>query len=260
MTPREAFLDNGWCHFPADAKLAAWIAATRQAALAAADDPALREAWLRHGETWFAGVNALPNDARGRVPGGAALSGDAFDLARELYGDLPLDRAQVSVVYPGYPRRDAAETEAAHRFRLSRDAAHVDGMKPFGPERRRRLGERHAFILGLPFTASRGSPLVVWEGSHRVMRRAFASALEGLEPADWPEADLTEAYHAARREAFQTCPRRELPAAPGEATLVHRLTVHGVAPWDDEAATEPRMILYFRPELPGGPREWLDAP
>ena len=59
---------------------------------------------------------------------------------------------------------------------------------------------------------------------------------------------------------FETCRRVTVPAQPGEAYLVHRLALHGVAPWEDgaEAPEEGRMIVYFRPEFPAGGRDWLE--
>ena len=49
--------------------------------------------------------------------------------------------------------------------------------------------------------------------------------------------------------------------APGEAVLVHRHLVHGVAPWGEQASASPdgRMIAYIRPEF-STIGEWLDAP
>ncbi|MBE0554438.1 MAG: hypothetical protein IH625_12180, partial [Rhodobacteraceae bacterium] len=45
------------------------------------------------------------------------------------------------------------------------------------------------------------------------------------------------------------------------ATLMHRLCLHGVAPWADGAiaAPEGRVIAYFRPEL-ASVADWLTAP
>ena len=105
------------------------------------------------------------------------------------------------------------------------------------------------------------SPVVVYEGSHEMMRERFA-AFFGEAPADnWSEMDMTGAYHAARRGVFETCPRVTVPARPGEAYLIHRLALHGMAPWADGAKAGPdgRMVCYFRPETsdPGG---WLSAP
>ena len=150
-----------------------------------------------------------------------------------MRGDLPLHRAQVSVIYPGYPRPRRGESEAAFRYRLNRDAAHVDGLLGVGDAKRRMLKERHAYILGLPLTAcsAEASPLTVWEGSHNVMRAAFEAALRGVPEPEWENVDLTELYQQTRREVFETCPRVLVPAQPGEAYLVHRLALHGVAPW-----------------------------
>ncbi|MDZ7709216.1 MAG: hypothetical protein U5K36_03295 [Roseovarius sp.] len=127
------------------------------------------------------------------------------------------------------------------------------------------LHERHAYILGLPLTEAnaQASPLVVWEGSHHLMRRAFATALSGIAPRDWANVDLTDTYHAARRDAFETCARVPLFAPPGAAILVHRMALHGVAPWAEGATAPPegRMIAYFRPEFPDETRaDWLTAP
>jgi hypothetical protein len=187
-----------------------------------------------------------------------------MDAATRLYGQLPLHRGQVSVTWPGYPRPRKGESEAAFRYRLKRDAAHVDGLLAVGEARRRMLRERHAYILGLPLTEcdAGASPLVVWEGSHHVMREAFAQALGGRDDAEWREIDLTDAYHAARRTVFETCPRIEVSARPGEAYLVHRHALHGVAPWASGARAPEagRMIAYFRPEFRAGTREWLELP
>lgn len=169
------FLSRGWLRFPDDPALHPWLAAARPAASAAVRAPA-NAGWLRCGGTWFAGVNVLPNDARGAVAGSGPLQGRAVDFLRRL--DLPVqnwDRAQVSVTYPGYPKQSPGESDAAFRFRRDRDAAHVDGLLPIGPDRRRMLREPHGFILGLPLTdTGEGvSPMVVWQGSHRIMRRAL---------------------------------------------------------------------------------------
>ncbi len=258
------FLGAGWARFGYDAALARWAGTARAAALARMADPAHRAEWLQCGGTWFVGVDTLPNDASGAVPDGPPLTGPGYAEARALYGHLPLHAGQVSVTYPGYPRPRAGEPEAAFRYRQRRDAAHVDGLLAVGARRARMLKERHAYILGLPLTdaCKDASPLVVWEGSHEVMRAAFAAALEGITPEQWGEVDLTDVYTAARRDVFARCARIELPARPGEATLVHRLALHGVAPWADGAAApeEGRMIAYFRPEFRGHGADWLTAP
>lgn len=259
----EGLAARGWATFPAEPEVAHWAAAAREAARASVNDPDQRAQWLDCEGTWFVGVDALPNDATGDF-GAGPLPGAAIEAASGLYGVLPLHPAQVSVVWPGYPRPRKGEGEGAFRYRQRRDAAHVDGLHAVGPGRRRKLLERHAYILGLPLVDcdAGASPLSLWEGSHEVMRAAFARALDGVDEADWGNVDLTEAYQAARAEVFETCRRITLTAPVGGAYLLHRLTLHGVAPWQAgaNAPEEGRMIAYFRPELPPGGRGWLDLP
>jgi hypothetical protein len=222
---------------------------------------ALRRRWLRHGGTWFVGVDALPNGPDGAVAGGPPLGGAALGEAARVAGPLPLHRAQVSVTYPGYPAPDPEESDAAHRFRRDRDAAHLDGLLPVGPEKRRHLRELHAFILGIAVTEADpdAAPLVVWEGSHHRIRAAFARAFDGVPAEEWGEIDMTGAYAEVRRAVFASCPRREVPLRPGQCVLVHRHAIHGVAPWREgaRAAEDGRAIVYFRPEV-ARPEDWLN--
>lgn len=245
---------RGWARFPADARSRAWAGAALGTARDLLAAPGY-DSWWRHGRTWFAGVNLLPNSPDGATRG-VPLAGPAIDA---LGWKGPWDAAQISVVRQGYPGRDPGETEASHRFRRDRDAAHVDGPLPVGATRRRMARETHAFILGLPLTRAdpEAGPLVVWEGSHLVIHKEFRTALGDLPPELWSETDLTDIYHAARREIFETCPRVTLHAGPGEALLLHRLVLHGIAPWGPGATADPegRMIAYFRPPMPI--REWL---
>lgn len=257
----ETFRYRGWIRFAYDPDTAAWAARAREAARRAVAEPA-NARWHVCEGTWFVGVDALDNDAEGRVAGATRLRGPAVEFIRAHLGGMPpLHRAQVSVVHPGYPRPREGESEAAFRYRVRRDAAHLDGIKATGPDRRRRIEETHAFVLGLPLNATdeAASPLVVWEGSHEVMRAALAEALAPHDPGDWGRIDITDAYHAARRRVFETCRRVPLHAGPGEAYLLHRLALHGIAPWS-ETATAPddgRVIAYFRPPTRGGVADWL---
>ena len=236
-----------------DPQIALWAGAAADIArpLVAQSD----EAW-RCGETWFVGVDALPNDATGAV-GSVALPWQAFGIEPKK-----LHRAQVSVVRPDYPKAWAGESEAAFGYRLRRDAAHVDGLLGDG-EGRRYLREPHAWILGLPLNDcdAGASPLVVWQGSVEIMRAGIARAFEGIAVADWPNVDITPSYQAARREVFTRCTRIEVPVRLGEATLLHRLCLHGVAPWRAGAHAPPegRMIAYFRPEL-ADLGDWISLP
>lgn len=253
------FARRGWKRFPFEPAVATWAAHADDAAMKAASDPANAE-WLRCGGTWFVGVDVLPNDKCGRLPGGPSLSGAAMDATRTIV-DAPLHRAQASIMYRGYPKQGDDEDAAAFGFRLRRDAAHVDGLHRIMPGRRRLLKERHAWIMGIPLNDCDAAPMTVWEGSHEVMRDALTQAYSGVAPADWAQHDITDAYQAARKTCFATLPRVEVRAKVGEAYLIHRLALHGVAPWDAEAG-ERRAIAYFRPELATGidSAAWLTAP
>lgn len=258
-----ALLERGWARFPAEAALRDWARAALDIARARLADPDWRARWLVCEGTWFVGVDALPNDETGDF-GAGSLGCAALSAAHALYGELPLHPGQLSAVFPGYPRPRAGESQAAFRYRQTRDAAHVDGLLATGPDRRRKLVEPHAWILGLPLTACSpdASPLSLWEGSHHLLRAAFEAALVPHPESAWPQIDLTETYHAARREAFASCRRITLSAQPGEAYLLHRHCLHGIAPWAPSASAPPegRIIAYFRPEFPPGTRAWLDRP
>ncbi|WP_146346958.1 hypothetical protein [Falsiphaeobacter marinintestinus] len=253
----------GWVRFPFDQAVTDWAAHAVIDGRRAVDDPDMAHWHVCEG-TWFVGVDALLNDTAGRVGGSEVLSGRAVDFLRDDLGGWPaLHRAQVSVIYPGYPRPRDGESAGAFRYRQMRDAAHVDGLKPVGPNRRRHPQEFHAFILGLPLTdvGPDAAPMVVWEGSHEVIRAGLREVLDNHDPKDWHTVDVTDAYQEARRTVFETCTRVPLPARPGEAYAVHRLALHGVAPWKPGSKGRPdgRMIAYFRPEM-ADRQDWLISP
>lgn len=260
------FFDRGWARFPFDPEIAAWARAARTPALETLADPGLRAQWLRCGGTWFAGVNALANGPDGgwATRGVPPLRGDVVRFIAEHLGmsSIRWDRAQISICFPGYPQPWEGESPAAFDYRLRRDAAHVDGLRR-DTDRRRRPGETHGFILGVPLVSApaKAAPLVVYEGSHEVMRAALSERLAGVDPQSWPEEDVTETYVAARRRCFAGCPRVAVSANPGEAYLVHRLCLHGIAPWAAGIGGDMRAIAYFRPDsFPGrDPGWWLSA-
>ncbi|MEL6643916.1 MAG: hypothetical protein AAFQ79_08280 [Pseudomonadota bacterium] len=250
--------DRGWVAFAPDPRTLAWAKAALTAAREAIAAPENAH-WLRHGGTWFAGVNVLPNAPDGSLRG-IPLAGPALDfLADHEAMPAAWDRAQISVVYPGYPQPGPGETPANATYRRKRDAAHVDGLLPVGPDRRRVLGETHGFVLGIPLTqaSAEASPMVVWEGSHQIIGAALAQVLRPHPPDTWTEIDVTDAYHAARRRCFDTCRRRIVHVPVGGAYVVHRHALHGVAPWAEGASADPegRIIAYFRPEI--APERWL---
>lgn len=243
---------DGYRVFDADPAVGAWAEAAHAAACAVAADPALQAANLRHADTWFVGVDALPNGADGSVAG-VALGG-SWRAAAAWKG--PWHPAQLSIVYPGYPGQGPGESDANHRYRIARHAAHVDGLLPIGAARRRFLREPHAFILGLPLNQSDAAPLMVWPGSHRIMGDAFRQIIGDAQPET---VDLTEGYQAARRVVFDTIAPKPLVVQPGQAVLLHRHLLHGVAPWAEGASAPPegRMIAYFRPQFSAA--QWLSV-
>lgn len=247
-------MDKGWRRIGPNSSIAAWARAALPLARAAVSRKDLD--W-RCGDTWCVGLEALDNEVDG------AVSGRAFPWSELGLSPVPLHRAQLSTIRPGYPLPWEGESEAAFRFRRNRDAAHLDGLIAEGPEKRRFIREPHAWILGvaLNVVSENASPLTVWEGSHDLIRKALLAALSQTPPDDWGKVDVTDAYQQARKQVFESCPRVSLPIQPGGATILHRLTIHGVAPWEDGAGAPPegRIIAYFRP-LMASVADWLLKP
>ncbi|MGJ8547188.1 MAG: hypothetical protein ACSHWZ_17210 [Sulfitobacter sp.] len=242
---------DGFQTYPFDPATAAWAAAAKARMQKITEDPGIMAQNLRHGDTWFVGVDVLPNGPDGAVDG-VPLAG----TWQEDVPDLPQHRAQVSIIYPGYPQQDAEQSDANHRYRVRRLAAHVDGLLPEGPSRRRFAREYHAYILALPLNHCAASPTVVWRGSYKIMQAAIVSAI-GDSPVG--QVDVTDAYHAARRDVFDRCTPVPLHLGPGEAGLIHRFALHGTEIWGKSSGTgdsEGRMIAFFRPEFPD-PQTWL---
>jgi hypothetical protein len=239
---------DGFVTFGHDPRVARWADAAYQRTVALTAEKGVLAAQLRHQDTWFVGVDALDNDADGTVAG-VALRGP-WEVPQ-----LPLHRAQVSIVYAGYPQQDKDESAANHRYRLNRRAAHVDGLLPVGRDKRRFALEPHAYILGLPLNDISAAPTVVWKGSHHIMKRALVAAIGDQMPTD---VDITDVYQAARREVFETCEMVALNCKVGEAFLLDRFALHGTEQWDPSIAPVPegRMIAFFRPEF-ANPRDWL---
>lgn len=252
------FAARGWQVFDPDPPMLAWAGAALPVAARAMDDPVMRAKWLVCEDTWFVGVDALGNAPDGSV-GGVALEGHALTPLRARNWPLTgLHKAQVSAVWPGYPRPRDGESEAAFGYRLRRDAAHVDGLRAEGADRRRYLREPHAYILGVALSAphSDAAPLVVWEGSHLIVAEAFSRLAAAEGRRDVCALDLTDVYTQTRARIFRECKRVELALPVGAAVLVHRLCLHGVGPWAaPEHVTAPRIMAYFRPEL-ADPARW----
>ena len=173
---------SGYLVFPPTAESCAWASVSAGEAERLIGQPDLPR---RHGGTWFVGVDALPNKSDGSLSG-VPLCGP---WAPHINGWSNWHQAQLSIIFPGYPKRDPSETEAAHRYRVIRHGAHVDGLLPEGPKRRRFLREPHAFVLGIALDDSLASPLMVWPGSHQQMSQALAHAIGDQPPGS---VDLTD--------------------------------------------------------------------
>lgn len=266
------FPESGWVKFNHDAELATWQQHALHPAIESISS-APNKQWLRHQGTWFVGVNALPNDSHGKIAGSNVLSGAAIDWLRRYVhsafaildapsGDIEWDRAQISVCYPGYPKKSPEESDSAHLFRRQYDAAHVDGLLREDGGKARYAREHHAFILGIPLSefSADAAPFVVWEGSQKVIQQRLQKRLATVPVKDWYREDISQVYIQARKEVFARCERKEIYAQVGEAFAVHRLAVHGMAPWAKHASsdTNGRMIAYFRPPIIDA-RQWLNA-
>jgi hypothetical protein len=258
---KEQLQDRGWCRFGPDVALLDWVRSALPVARQAISDPRNARHLLCDG-TWFCGTNLLANDTQGAVIGGPNLAGAAIKF---VHGELGFprnawDAAQISVCYPGYPQPMDGESEAAYRYRVHRDAAHVDGVLAEGPKRRRHVREHHAFLLGIPLVevSPNASPIVVWEGSHAIIGETFRQQFDSLPPESWGKIDVTDAYWSARRQVFAACRRVEISARPGEAYVVHRFALHGITPWacDAPASAGGRIVVYFRPAAKD-PAAWL---
>ncbi|MFT7107027.1 MAG: hypothetical protein ACJAVT_001549 [Yoonia sp.] len=230
---------DGYAVFPHDPRVADWA----RAACEVGYDVLRGDGERRHGNTWFVGVDALPNAPDGSVAG-VPLAGEWL---HHVKAPATWHAAQLSVVFRGYPRQDPTESDAAHRFRRNRDEAHVDGLLSEGAQKWRHLREPHGFFVGVPLNDVAASPLVVWRGSHLMMRSAFQRVYAGHDPSDWGDLDVTEVYQTARRVVFETCQRVPLIAKPGQAILIDRHLLYGVATWDPSIVGDMRMVAYFRP-------------
>jgi hypothetical protein len=251
---------KGWAVFPSEAASEAWCDAAQRRAETVLRDPRLSRDMLRHGRTWFVGVDVMGCDAAGAVPGGPVLSGAGVAFAATQMSDNwagDWGRGQLSVAYPGYPRRDPGESLPNHRFRKTRAGAHLDGLLPKPPEKRRYFVEPHGVILGIALDDSTGgrSPLALWEGSHVLLLEMMRRALGTCPPDQMSDIDLTDIYAATRKTCFESCTRVDVGLAPGDMIVLHRALLHGLAPWES-ASPRPRRTVYFRPEL-ANIADWL---
>ena len=245
------FEHKGWVKFKFDERVVRWANAANLKITAKLKNKEIFDNNLTCRGTWFVGVDALENDTDGAL-GEISLSGP-FESLMKHTETRGLHATQVSIIFEGYPKPRDQESESSFNFRLKRDAAHVDGLIADFPGGPRKLKEPHAYVLGIPLNqAPKGaSPVVVWEGSHHLISKAFNSLFLKRDPEKWKDLDVREVYMQTRKSIFEHCKRRVLHANLGESYMIHRLCLHGISPWDFEIKNfnEGRKIAYFRPEL-----------
>ena len=146
------FGEAGYIKFGYDKQIANWAKFAKKKGSEILADPAQLQKWLQCEGTWFVGVDVLPNDSKGD------FTNTHFpNVFRSFLGKInlkPYHKAQLSVIFPGYPKPRIGDSEAAFEYRRKRDAAHVDGLLPIGEEKRRYLVEPHGVILGIPLNLS----------------------------------------------------------------------------------------------------------
>ena len=249
------FQTKGWVKFDYNATIDNWVNQARPFVKQAMEHDD-NQHWWRCGNTWFVGVNLLPNDNQGNI-GDGFLSGEVNDFIQQYFimPEKGFDRAQISTCVPGYPQPSVNESGTAFNFRLNKDAAHVDGVLPIN--KRRFLQEYHAFILGIPLTDIdiNTSPFVIWEQSHSIIEQTFSQRFNNIPYHQWQHEDITECYKSARQQVLDSCKRRVIEAKVGEVYFAHRLSVHGMTRWKQTENTSEhnkttksnRTICYFRP-------------
>jgi len=245
------FEHKGWVKFKFDERVVRWANAANLKITSKLKNKEIFDNNLTCQGTWFVGVDALENDTDGAL-GEISLSGP-FESLMKHTETRGLHAAQVSIIFEGYPKPRDQESESSFNFRLKRDAAHVDGLIADFPGGPRKLKEPHAYVLGIPLNqAPKGaSPVVVWEGSHHLISKAFKRFFMNKNPEEWADLDVREVYKQTRKSIFEKCKRRVLHANLGECYMIHRLCLHGISTWDSEIKNfnEGRKIAYFRPEL-----------
>jgi len=254
---------QGWGQLPVSTELEAWQNYTLPFALQRMQAPDLQQ-WWRYQNTWFVGVNALPNDTNGALDTGPSLPTDLLKQLTDYVActELALDQAQISACMPGYPKACADEPAASFAFRTQYYAAHLDGLRPLGPERRRHLTEQHSLILGIPLSnhLPEAGPVMVWPGSHKLIQAWLQAEFANVPEPQWLEKDLTHGYQSVRRHILETIQPEPIYTPPGGAYIIHRHAIHGQGLWPENIANvgnNGRIIAYFRPHL-HKPTDWLN--
>ena len=158
--------ENGWCFLNTDNDHYDWINEAKKQIKFKFSQNVIKDQDFRSGSTWFVGTNFLDNNSQGKI-GSRQLSKKIINNISSYFGTKIQywDKGQVSICWPGYPKKDTLESEKSFNFRIKRFASHIDGIIPLGSKKRRFAKEYHAFILGLPIMNNfkNNASLVVWE-------------------------------------------------------------------------------------------------
>ena len=127
------FGDTGYKEFGYNEQIAKWAECANKEGNEILADPAQLQKWLQCEGTWFVGVDVLSNDSSGDFTN--AKLPNVFKSFMDKINLKPYHKAQLSVIFPGYPKPRIGDSEAAFEYRRKRDAAHVDGLLPIGEEK-----------------------------------------------------------------------------------------------------------------------------
>ena len=120
------FGKTGYIEFGYDEQIAKWAECAKKKSSRILADPAHLQKWLQCEGTWFVGVDVLPNNSSGDFTN--AKLPNVFKSFMAKINLKPYHKAQLSVIFPGYPKPRIGDSEAAFEYRRKRDAAHVDGF------------------------------------------------------------------------------------------------------------------------------------
>ena len=242
------FFDLGWIRFGADPQVLGWLNASEAAARRSVTDPAFRQ-WHRCGGTWFAGVNALANDAAGAVAGGPPLGGEAVRFAAALSagrstGTGPRSRSAIRVIRSRARAKATtpSPTAASATPPMSTAAAGRAGAPPL-PARTSPFHPRAAGRSG----GSGGLPFRPLEGSHRMVRETLAGTFGDRPPASWRDIDLTNCITRSGGASSRSAGASSSPPAAARPFCAPPRPARHRA-WREGAAAGERMVIYFRPE------------
>ncbi len=265
--------ENGWCFLNTDNDHYDWINEAKKQIKFKFSQNLIKDKDFRSGSTWFVGTNFLDNNSQGKI-GNRQLSKKIIDNISNYFGTKIQywDKGQVSICWPGYPKKDTLESEKSFNFRIKRFASHIDGIIPLGLQKRRFAKEYHAFILGLPIMNNfkNNASLVVWEGSHKIFRNFFRNIYDGVSSNKISDTDITELYNECRNKVFTKCNVKKIVPNFKQPYLLDRHLLHGIDQWKDPNSgsyaiknkhlvnnlSNGRIVVYFRPVF-SDPYDWI---